>query len=90
MTCSPTGSPSLLTPAGSEIAGFQHRLASMVNGTAMPGGTSRPLISMRHRAGGGKRGHRGGRRQQHVDVVEDRGHLVLEPVPVAHAAGELA
>src|SRR3546814_9100585 len=38
--CRPTGSPSLVRPAGTEIDGFQHRLASIVNGVAMapPGG----------------------------------------------------
>jgi hypothetical protein len=43
MTCIPIGSPSLESPAGNETAGFQHRLASMVNGVAIaPFSTSRP------------------------------------------------
>ena len=34
MICSPTGRPSVVRPAGTDTAGFQHRLASIVNGVA--------------------------------------------------------
>ena len=35
MICSPTGNPSDTWPAGTEHAGFQHKLATIVNGTFM-------------------------------------------------------
>ena len=51
-----------MRPAGTEIDGFQQRLASIVNGVAMapPG----------RRALGGEGGHGGGGREEHVDLAE--------------------
>src|SRR4051794_14055335 len=37
MICRPTGSPSDVDPAGTEMAGFQHRLASIVKGVDIAG-----------------------------------------------------
>jgi len=49
ITCSPTGSPDAVIPAGTDTAGFQQRLASIVNGTLMAALTSTPSIT----SGGG-------------------------------------
>ena len=47
MICSPTGRPSAVTPAGTEMAGFQHRLASIVNGVVMaPSAVSQMMSSI--------------------------------------------
>ena len=45
MICNPIGSPSDEEPAGTEIAGFQQRFASIVNGTLIAAFTSTPPIT---------------------------------------------
>ena len=79
MICRPTGQPVGVQPGGNRDAGFQHRLASIVNGDAhAPGATSCPSIIGGRRTLGGEAGDRGGGREQHVDLGEERRHVLLE------------
>ena len=70
---------------GSERRGPDRLAACERNGH--PGRDLNPVDLDRHGALGRERGHRGRRREQHVDVVEDGRHLGLEAMAVPHAAG---
>ena len=87
MICRPMGSPSELTPAGTDNAGFQQRLANIVNGTLIADETSRPSISGRRRAGGAETDRAAVvGSQQDIDHRRTSGHVLLEAPRRAAAA----